>query len=253
MTEIAKILSQEAWRLKNESRLDEALVLISLALEHNPDSYNDWNIKALILDGMGEYEKSLEFYDKAYELSEMRVILQNKARTLYRWARKLHFPQNEYEKALEVIDEAIEISPNEKEYWFLKGEILEGMGNLIDARKAYYMANGDDEKLDDLEYQLDLFEIYSDKRIINVTGTGFYRGLEPFAVGTVLDLVREPDNEHDPEAVRVDLEGETVGYVANSDFTAIEGVIRAGELKDTDSKAEVVMIYLNERVIAKLI
>ena len=253
MSETDRVLSAEAWRIKNESRFDEALTLISLAIEHNPDNYDYWNIKAIVLDDLKRFDEAQEFYDRAYELSEMRVIRQNKARSLFRWAKKLHFPDCEYEKALEVIDEALEISPNEKEYWFLKGEILEATGNLIDARKAYYRAENEEEKLEDLEYQLDLFDILKSERIICVAGTAFYRGLEPFKVGTVLDLVREPENEHDSDAVRVEIAGVTVGYVANSDYTAVEGVLRASELDEADTRAEVSMIYLNELVIAKII
>ena len=253
MSDTANILSEEAWRLRGEGRFKEALVVIGLALEHNSDNYDYWNIKAIILDDLEQYEKSLEFYDRAYELSGMNVILQNKARSLYRWAKKLHFPENEYEQALEVINQALEISPNEKEYHFLKAEILEGMGDLISARKEYYRASDETEKLDDLQNQLDLFEEYSQYPLINVTGTNFYKGYEPFRPGTILDLIKEPSNEHDPDAVRVEIEGETVGYVANSDFTVIDGVKRASELNDMDKKAEVLFIYLNELVIARII
>ena len=253
MSENAKLFSAEALRLRQESRYEEALVLIGLAIEYNPDNYDYWNIKALILDDLKRFEESLEFYDRAYELSGLNVIRKNKARTLFRWAQKLHFPDNEYKKALSVIDDALLISPNEKEYWFLKGEILEGMGDLISARKAYYRAQDEGEKLDDLNNQLDLFEQYTNYALINITGTSFYKGLEPFSEGVIVDLIKEPDNEHDPDAVRVDIDGETVGYVANSDYTVIDGILRASELNESNKKAEVLMIYLGELVIARLI
>ena len=246
-------LYREAVRLKNEKRPEEALVVIGLAIEHNPDNYDYWNVNAMILDDLKRFEEACKFYDRAYELSGLNVILLNKARSLYRWAKRLHFPDAEYEKALSTVNDALLISPNEKEYWFLKGEILEGMGDLISARKAYYRAEGEDEKLEGLENELDLFEQYTNYSLINITGTSFYKGLEPFKDGTVVDLVKEPSNEHDPEAVRVEIDGETVGYVANSDHTVIDGVIRAGELTDSNKRAEVLMIYLGELVIARLI
>lgn len=253
MSQTAKILVNEAVRLKKESRYDEALTVINLALEHDDSNYDYYNIKALILDNLERFEESLKYYDKSYELSKMNVILKNKARSLYHWASKLHFPENNLEKALDVINQALEISPNEKEYWFLKGEIYEGMGDLIQARKAYYQANDEEDKLNDLENQLNIFEKHSDETLINITGTNFYKGFEPFKEGTVLDLIKEPLNEHDSDAIRVEIDGETVGYVANSEYTLIDGVVSASELTDDSYKAEVLLKYLNDYIIAKII
>ena len=67
-------------------------------------------------------------------------------------------------------------------------------------------------------------------------------------------MIREPDNPHDPYAIRVEIRGETVGYVANGRHTLIKGVKSAGELKNLKSaQAEVQFILLNEWVIAKVI
>ncbi|PKO85944.1 MAG: HIRAN protein [Betaproteobacteria bacterium HGW-Betaproteobacteria-12] len=48
-------------------------------------------------------------------------------------------------------------------------------------------------------------------------------------VGDRLDLVREPDNRHDPYAVRVDWRGQQLGYVPRADNRAIAAALDSGE------------------------
>lgn len=70
----------------------------------------------------------------------------------------------------------------------------------------------------------------------------------------IVDLIREPGNPHDKDAIMVVLDGETVGYVANSRYTAIKEVKSATDIKDIDfSQAEVQFILFRKWVIAKLI
>ena len=115
------------------------------------------------------------------------------------------------------------------------------------------MAEGMEDEIRMLDEQAELLNT-SKEPLINITGTRFYHGMEPFRKGGILTLVREDDNEHDPDAIRVELEGETVGYVANNEYTLIENVKSASEIRDSDfDMAEVVMIYLDEYVIAKLV
>ena len=69
-------------------------------------------------------------------------------------------------------------------------------------------------------------------------------------------LIREPDNEHDPDAIRVDINGKPVGYVANSKWTLIDEAKSATEIKDIikdDQKAKIMFVYLDEYYLAKLI
>ena len=113
------------------------------------------------------------------------------------------------------------------------------------------------ENMTDDISQLDKHTEYintTDDTLICITGTQFYQGLEPFSEGLVVDLVRDSENEHDPDAVRVEVGGMALGYVANSPHTMIEGVKSASEIKNTKfQKAEVKFLYLYEYVIAKLI
>ena len=53
-----------------------------------------------------------------------------------------------------------------------------------------------------------------------ITGTNHYFGHEFCETGMRVRLVKEPDNEFDKEAIRVEMPGlGKVGYVANSSYT----------------------------------
>jgi hypothetical protein len=51
-------------------------------------------------------------------------------------------------------------------------------------------------------------------------------------VGTVLNLVREPDNTYDPRAVRVDWLGQKLGYVPRIDNAAVSHLLDTGHVLD---------------------
>lgn len=63
---------------------------------------------------------------------------------------------------------------------------------------------------------------------------GYAYALDParetrFAVGQSLTLVREPDNPHDPQAIRIEWQGEKIGYVPRPDNVAYARRLDAGE------------------------
>lgn len=71
------------------------------------------------------------------------------------------------------------------------------------------------------------------KVYFTLTGTNHYCGSSFMEKGMELKLVKEPDNEHDKEAIRVEMEGlGKVGYVANSSFTVMGESMSAGRLYD---------------------
>ena len=71
------------------------------------------------------------------------------------------------------------------------------------------------------------------KIYFTITGTCFYYGKDFFEKGMTVRLVKEPDNEYDNEAIRVELEGlGLVGYVANSPNTVVGESCSAGRLYD---------------------
>lgn len=48
-------------------------------------------------------------------------------------------------------------------------------------------------------------------------------------IGAYLDLVREPDNVHDPRAVRVDWQGAKIGYVPRVENAAVSHLLDGGQ------------------------
>lgn len=254
-SDIAEILYKEACRLDDEKRSKEALCLINVAIENDETIFEYYMKKGVILENLNRFKDSADAYDRALDINENDGIYENKARMLYRWANSL----NDKKKALELIDEAIEILPTNFEdryiekFWYLKGSILDCLGQPIESRKCYLMAEGFTDEIKRLDDEVDFLRNSADV-LINITGTRFYHGLEAFKKGMVVNLIRENDNEHDPDAIRVELNGETLGYVANNEYTLIENVKSATEIRSLKYvRAEVVLIYLDEYVIAKLI
>lgn len=68
---------------------------------------------------------------------------------------------------------------------------------------------------------------------INIAGHSYYYGLKAFKVGRLIRLVKEPDNSHDEDAIRVEMPYiGTVGYVANNTNTVYAGTYSAGRIYD---------------------
>ena len=72
----------------------------------------------------------------------------------------------------------------------------------------------------------------------------------------IVNLVKEEDNEHDPDAIAVYLDSEKIGYVANSDYTLIDEVKSASKIKNSlsdNAQAKILFVYLDEYIIAKIL
>lgn len=255
----SKYSSSDAMHLININKFDEALDICEAALKEDENNYQFLNIKGIILRHLKDYENALIYFNHALEFSKSHEIILNKANTLYDWAKKLHFPDYNNEMANQIIDEAIDLlgeGDDKSEFYFLKAEILEGLGDNIEARKFYLKSENKFDELNELENHLKLFNNYKNDTLINITGYQYYKGLKIFDDGIVLKLIKDPSNEHDSDAIAVFLDNEKVGYVANSKYSVIDEVKSASDIKNLfeDSiKAEVVFIYLNELVIARLI
>ena len=66
-----------------------------------------------------------------------------------------------------------------------------------------------------------------------ITGTNYRYGQEFFEKDMIVRLTKEPDNEFDQEAIKVELPGlGVVGYVANSPRTVEGNSFSAGRLYD---------------------
>lgn len=71
------------------------------------------------------------------------------------------------------------------------------------------------------------------KIYFTIAGTSHYYGKDFFEKDMKVQLVKEPDNEYDREAIKVELEGlGVVGYVANSPYTVCGQSYSAGRLYD---------------------
>lgn len=66
-----------------------------------------------------------------------------------------------------------------------------------------------------------------------IAGTKYRHGMAFMEPGMEVTLKKEPENEHDTEAIRVEMEGlGLVGYVANSTHTRIGESWSAGRIYD---------------------
>lgn len=249
--------SEKALKLKEEGKLKEALRIIDDALNENPNDFKNWNAKALILDSLSEYKKAIECFDNALKLNNSDFIKKDKANTLYNFAKVTFFPEGDYEKAMNLIDYALDNLPEDEdasEYLFLKAEIYESMGMPMETRVYYLKAEGEFEKANQLSAQMEFIK-NSDDVLITVSGTNFFKGLNPFENGRIFNLVKQPDNEHDRDAIAIFSADEQVGFVANSQYTLIDGVKSASEIKfiDDNQKAEVVFVFFDRYVIMRLV
>ena len=84
------------------------------------------------------------------------------------------------------------------------------------------------------------------KTFFTITGTKHHFGQDFFKPEMTVKLVKEPSNEYDKEAIRVELEGlGLVGYVANSPYTLIGESYSAGRLYDKiGDTAEGTVLYV---------
>ncbi len=95
-----------------------------------------------------------------------------------------------------------------------------------------------------------LRKAYSMKEIyFSLAGTNNYYGSDYLKSGMTLKLVKEPENKHDKEAIRVELSGlGKIGYVANSPHTVLGECMSAGRIYDRiDDEASGQVLYVTCR------
>lgn len=72
-----------------------------------------------------------------------------------------------------------------------------------------------------------------EKLYFSIAGTNHHYGKEFMEPGMNVNLVKDPDNEYDKEAIKVEMEGlGLVGYVANSPYTVLGQSMSAGRMYD---------------------
>lgn len=87
-----------------------------------------------------------------------------------------------------------------------------------------------------------------------VNAVNMFNGIKPFKIGSIIKLVKEPENEYDAEAIRVELRyAGPSGYVANSVKTVAKGTYSGGRLYDKILKEDYgkVEFIVGETIIAK--
>lgn len=241
--------------LIKEKRFDDALDEINSLLKTD-FGVDNLKLKGIILNHLSRYEESCECFDEAFNLNPLPEIHDLKSNALYDWAKVTFFPNGDYEKALVLIDSALDTlsdSHDKSEFYFLKAEILEALNELVEAQKCYLIAHKEFEKLNELESQITYLNTTSDI-LISITGTNFYNFTPEN--GMMVDLIKDEDNEHDPDAIKVCFNDGVVGYVANSDYTLIDEVKSASDIKNIineNQKAEILFTYMGEYIISKLI
>ena len=73
--------------------------------------------------------------------------------------------------------------------------------------------------------------------IFTITGMNHYYGSDFLEKGMKVKLVKDPDNEYDKEAIRVEMKGlGQIGYVANSTHTVLGESYSAGRMYDLMKK-----------------
>lgn len=84
------------------------------------------------------------------------------------------------------------------------------------------------------------------KIYFTITGTNFKYGHDFLEKGMLVSLVKEPDNEYDNEAIKIEVPGiGKIGYVANSVHTVIGDCMSAGRMYDKmDETAEGTVVYV---------
>ena len=82
-----------------------------------------------------------------------------------------------------------------------------------------------------------------------ITGMNHHYGQEFIKPGMPVKLAKEPDNEFDKEAIKVEMDGlGLIGYVANSPYTVLGESMSAGRLYDKmEESAEGETLYVLPR------
>ena len=250
-------LSDEAWDYVCEENYDAALLKINSALDIDDRHHNDWNRKAIILEGLNRYEDAFRCYDESLKRGGTNVVRSNKAFCIKSYLSIKLMKNQITSDDLNLINEALKILPdseNSHDFLYCKGEILEKLAKPVDAHICFLLAA---KMYDDVKKVEDQRKIIKNSRstLICVTGTQHYKGSMPLKPGVILDLIKEPENKFDRDAIRVEINGETVGYVGNSDYTTVEGTVKASmlDMPEKSAMAKVMFMFASRFIIAKII
>ena len=95
-----------------------------------------------------------------------------------------------------------------------------------------------------------------EKLYFTIAGTSYHYGTDFMKSDMKVSLVKEPDNKHDKEAIKVEMPGlGLVGYVANSPYTVQGESMSAGRMYDRfeDTAKGIVKYVLPQGVLCELV
>lgn len=219
--------SKKAWDYYMDFKEEDALHYINLALDLDKSHSNNWNIKAIILESMERFEESEECYDKSLKLFRQSLVCDNKARMLRAWAGHLLEESKKLPNGLTKLEEAME--KNRKAINALPAN--NSKENLDDYLRQKDSINFYINYEKEYQRNLETLKKYSKDELFTIAGRKFYKNNINLTQDMPLKLVKEPDNEHDSDAIAVYVEDKKAGYVANKNYTKFELTSSASELQ----------------------
>lgn len=223
-----KEYSDKAWKYYNDYNDEDALYYINLALDLDDRNANNWNRKGIIVESMKNYAESERCYDRSLELSKSNIVYDNKASMLYWWAYELleeskSLPNglDKLKEAKDIILRSIKALPGEN-----SEENIEKYLSLRDSINFYI------DYENKFQADLETLKDYDKGELFTITGMNFYQNGAILTPGKPLELVKEPDNKFDKDAIAVYGDGKKIGFVANKNYTKCELTSSASQLKD---------------------
>ena len=224
-------LGKQAWDLYLDENYDDAIYKINQALDFDDRHVENWNKKAIILEGLLIVFLIELIYFFIFNILfpsqySFRLILL--FYQLFRWAHKLleeskDIPDgsNKLEEAKQKCIKAMKALPGEN-----SEEDINQYLRLWDSINFYI---GYERKF---KRNIETLKKYDKSELFTITGINYYKNDVQFNPGLPLKLVKEPDNEFDKDAIAVYVEDKKIGYVANSDYTKYKLTSSASELQN---------------------
>ena len=119
--------------LYSQGQLQQALQQTETLVQQFPQSASLFNIQGAVLNGLGQFDASVEAYNKAL------AIKPDYAEAYYNMGNALK-EQGKLEEAIEAYNKALAIKPNYADAYYNMGNALKEQGKLEEAIEAYNKA-----------------------------------------------------------------------------------------------------------------
>ena len=128
--QLIKDLKDKISDYKKLGEYEKTLECYDKIIELDPTNKLSWEVKSNYLSGHAKYDEALELWDKAIELNSTED---------WPWANKAYCLQDlkRHEEALECWDKAIELEPTNSWYWVGKAGCLKKLGRHDEAGKCF--------------------------------------------------------------------------------------------------------------------